>query len=80
MRKATTYTWNGMPKKIKTDCPKCGGRSKITTKIVYVKGDCELWSRPCYKCGFQPVQGQGPVRSGRRETFEPPEADISWAA
>jgi len=37
--------------KVKSDCPKCGGKKKLTTKVDLVEG---IYSGvKCHKCGYR---------------------------
>jgi len=36
----------------KSNCPKCGGRKKIRTKVSFHKGDAFFAKSKCYKCGY----------------------------
>ena len=48
----------------KTDCPKCGGKNKIKTKVnLSLKG---YSGAKCYKCGFKLPGGSLKEKASRR--------------
>ena len=55
--------------KFKSDCPKCGGKGKIKTKVDMYLGTFS--KAHCYKCGWHSSGGSlyGPAR---RMTWTPP--------
>lgn len=55
----------------KTNCPRCGGKKKLSTKVKLLGNGALTYSKAkCYKCGFYSPAGSCKP-SSLRATFSP---------
>lgn len=61
----------------KTNCPKCGGKKKLSTKVQLLGNGALTYSKAkCYKCGFYSRAGSCKP-SPLRATWTPPSGGYS---